>query len=991
LPNDAQKQILMDSLTFAHIDTRQTTIKNAHADTCTWLLESKQYRDWMDANKICEHYGFLWIKGKPGTGKSTLMKFARANARRTMKAHIILSFYFNFRGDVMQRSTTGLYRSLLLQLLQHLPALRNIFDSLELSTSNIGPDHEWDIKSLEALLEQAIQSLEGSSVICFIDALDECGESQARDMVHFFERMSKLAVLNGIRFLVCYSSRHYPHITMHYGLELVLERQEGHAQDIASYVKTELNIGNSTTAQKVKNELEEKASGIFMWVVLVVNRLQFWWDRGQVQVWEKLQNSPNVLQNLYHEILTRNSHGKDEFVLCIQWVLFARQQLSPELLYYVILLGIEPEALTEWDPQEITQDMAERLVLDSSRGLTEVATSTERKVQLIHESVRDFLVTANGLSNVQPDYGSNFQGQSHDRLKDFCVNHINVDFNCPSKNLGDIPKFSTQHAASLHEFAARKSPFLQYAVRNVFYHAEMAEHSGISQKHFLDSFPLVQWIKLDNLFNKQNVCRHTERASLLYVLAELDMACLLRSLLAMNSCLQIEDERYGCPIFAAIATGSQRVIKVCLEVMGASLTVQDLSSKPYENDIEVEPKKHLSSRDFKYSKTRGIFSCAAELGHEALLAHLIKSGKYEIDSRDPRGRSPLWWASFKGHRAVMKLLLNVNIDVDNRDLNNETPLHVAAEQGHASAVQLLLGAGADVNNKNSNNKTPLHVAAEQGYANVVQLLLGAGADVNNKNSNNKTPLHVAAEQGYANVVQLLLGAGANYSTALRAASRNEHKRDVALLVDDSTDVEILQETKQLFDMGHTDIITASHEGSMPPMSAAENRHEPAIEARPRHDFVSEQLAEVRAKKILSDAYHAMTRSINDVQIGLSEEDHHLQDQSISQHVPPTDSGYVSWPTETMDNFPNANTDLDDTKTEYSEAVSVSVSTKSKYISELSDDLLAKVLTNLPDRQTIERLIEVLPEYLKALALRIGCDLQSQRHREIMVFIYKYRQ
>ena len=122
--DENRKRVLLESLRFDQIDARQLTIKNAHAKTCRWLLQKSEYGDWLDPNKLGEHHGFLWIKGKPGTGKSTLMKFVLANARKKMKDMIVISFFFNARGDELEKSTIGMYRSLLLQLLERLPALQ---------------------------------------------------------------------------------------------------------------------------------------------------------------------------------------------------------------------------------------------------------------------------------------------------------------------------------------------------------------------------------------------------------------------------------------------------------------------------------------------------------------------------------------------------------------------------------------------------------------------------------------------------------------------------------------------------------------------------------------------------------------------------------------------------------------------------------------------------------------------------------------------------
>lgn len=136
LLDDEQKRALLDSLRFDQVDARYATIKKAHAKTCKWLLKKPEYLNWLDPNKLDEHHGLLWIKGKPGTGKSTLMKFALDNARKVKKDKIIISFFFNARGGDLEKSTIGMYRSILLQLLVRLPVPQDIFDPLGLATWN---------------------------------------------------------------------------------------------------------------------------------------------------------------------------------------------------------------------------------------------------------------------------------------------------------------------------------------------------------------------------------------------------------------------------------------------------------------------------------------------------------------------------------------------------------------------------------------------------------------------------------------------------------------------------------------------------------------------------------------------------------------------------------------------------------------------------------------------------------------------------------------
>jgi protein SERAC1 len=101
------------------METRQNAIRPALDDTCKWLFQSLEYRKWESREHIAEYSGMLWLKGKPGSGKSTLMKQAvqRAEQNRPCACTIILKFYFNARGLAIERGPLDLYRSLLHQLL----------------------------------------------------------------------------------------------------------------------------------------------------------------------------------------------------------------------------------------------------------------------------------------------------------------------------------------------------------------------------------------------------------------------------------------------------------------------------------------------------------------------------------------------------------------------------------------------------------------------------------------------------------------------------------------------------------------------------------------------------------------------------------------------------------------------------------------------------------------------------------------------------------
>jgi ankyrin repeat protein len=79
---------------------------------------------------------------------------------------------------------------------------------------------------------------------------------------------------------------------------------------------------------------------------------------------------------------------------------------------------------------------------------------------------------------------------------------------------------------------------------------------------------------------------------------------------------------------------------------------------------------------------------------------LVKNGQYP-DLKDNFGRTPLLWAAEKGHKVVVKLLLENGAELETKDENySQTPLSLAAEEGHEAVVKLLLEKVLDVFRQN---------------------------------------------------------------------------------------------------------------------------------------------------------------------------------------------------------------------------------------------------------------------------------------------------
>jgi Cdc6-like AAA superfamily ATPase len=758
---DATKHSLVEKLYFDKIDERLTGLTAAQQGTCRWFLTKPEYISWQDVCQQADHSGFLWIRGNPGTGKSTLMKFlfekAKSNARG-ISSQITLSFFFLARGTIEEKSITGLYRSLLHQLFQKAVELKESLDWMTTDGAMLIQKNGWHEEALKQTLIHAVQKLGSQSVTIFVDALDECNKEQAHGMVFFFEELCNCAKEAQVRLQICFSSRHYPYLDTEKSIKVILEDEIGHTKDIEQYIKSKLRLGKTKQAEPLRSEILEKSSSIFLWVVLVLDILNSEYTDSFIsikKIRERLKDIPPKLADLFEMILTRDGENLERLQVCLKWILFATRPLKPQELYFAIQLDLDKECSGCWDQDDVELDRIKTFVRNSSKGLAEVTRNKASEVQFIHESIRDFLL---GKYEGQWSGASgNFVGHSHEILRNCCLTQLNsisqgIDIPDP------LPRAS--ETAQLRDTISLKFPFLEYSVSNILCHANSAQENTIEQGDFLANFPLQQWILLNNTLIRHNIRRYTKSVSLIYIFAEKNLANLIRVHPRRAFCFDVENERYGAPILAALVTGSYKAIQAFIEVQ-AEIQSQELQihrlCKQYS---ENRNKATNISRNFTFSQERrSVCSYFAEHGDEVILTFFCALGRLDAKSKDRCGRTPLSWVAQNGHEAVVKLLLATErVDADSKDNGGWTPLSWAARGGREAVVKLLLATErVDADSKDNGGRTPLSWAARDGHEAVVKLLLATErVDADSKDNDGRTPLSGAAWDGHEAVVKLLL-------------------------------------------------------------------------------------------------------------------------------------------------------------------------------------------------------------------------------------------
>ncbi|XP_074658945.1 uncharacterized protein LOC141911792 [Tubulanus polymorphus] len=157
------------------------------------------------------------------------------------------------------------------------------------------------------------------------------------------------------------------------------------------------------------------------------------------------------------------------------------------------------------------------------------------------------------------------------------------------------------------------------------------------------------------------------------------------------------------------------------------------------------------------------------------LERLLETG-LNLNSRDNRGITPLYWASGYGNDKTVSYLIRRGADVNYVTSWNSFPLHAAADAGHMTIVKILLERGADVNCRDVNEDTPLHLASMKDLKPVVQYLLDSGADRTICNKKGRTALDEAIIHRSRECVLLLMNALPNRTIDGELVEKNGDRR-----------------------------------------------------------------------------------------------------------------------------------------------------------------------------------------------------------------------
>lgn len=797
---------------------RKENIVSAVDDTCEWLLKNENYARW-----IQDDDGLLWIQGKAGAGKSTLMKYIYEKIHiSTVGAGLRLTFFFHARGTELQKTPLGMFKSLLLQLYKEdstaRTGTRKLFDKNS-EDGMVGVKWDWTEKMLEELFSELIcQISKSKKVTIFADALDEAGEAAANDLVTYLANLyEKVQRSNGI-VKICFSSRHYPILPekVAENQKVVVEHENG--RGIQSFIRQEFEqnlqdggpIKSKKLSLKLEGDIAAKANGVFQWVCLVLPII-FKADREAEplsSIAKILDKLPKDLNDMYRYVLQGLISQKQQTsaLKLFRWVCFAARPLSIEEIRHAMAVVdcLPPPRLYNLkDSSEYVEHGMETRIKALSGGLIEVrAHDLGTVVQVNHQTVRDFLLLEGfeiltGMKTSSSQEQLLFRGSCHDILARSCINYLwteDVQQLPSTKTWDELPTSNTL-------------PLVQYAVAALFWHASNAEQNGFHQTRLLEQFNYrYKQRPFKSVILEQGVFSLWRSAGIIYCLREyfgvlpsagstlLHIASManiqtaVKILLGERAKVGEKDELGQQAIHYAARGGATEVSAILIKKSKSVLNAEDknlitplqIAARYYKSDVlrllitnGAKIKYFDKTNPWKVGGTRFDIEKSIRL----LLEDAAEFNAQSLES-----------AAAIGNVQAVLLLLAEGTDVNAESRGYGYALVAAVHNNHHYVAVTLLQKGAEINAQGGEFGCALAAAAERGSEKMVNILLDAGAEINAKGGKYANALAAAAQKGHEKVVNILLERGAEintpsmvYGNALMAALHNG-KEKVAMLL-----------------------------------------------------------------------------------------------------------------------------------------------------------------------------------------------------------------
>lgn len=379
----------------------------------------KHLLDWLE-NKTSEPF---IVTGKPGSGKSTFMKFVASHKQTRLalsgwagdKKLLVARFYFWSSGSPLQRSQEGLLRCLLYQILSQAPEVIPIACAKRWQAAGNSPrtTEPWTRKEISDAFSVIVNGNPLNLKICFfIDGLDEYGGSDLAngesDLELVYE-LKKLASSPHIK--LCLSSRprtiFQNHLVSDESRHITLQNHT--SKDIERFVQLriervrQLISIDPSDLEELQSMIAESSSGVFLWVVLVVRDLLDGLEPpfSMPELKERLSLLPESLDGFFQRILNKVHRQHRRFTARVLLASIRGNGPDLETVYFLWLLDrtdVYPRKtiMAQYHHSHVNlgswrSDMCLRIQNTCGDFLDTINDTRDPRVVHTHRSVVDFL------------------------------------------------------------------------------------------------------------------------------------------------------------------------------------------------------------------------------------------------------------------------------------------------------------------------------------------------------------------------------------------------------------------------------------------------------------------------------------------------------------------------------------------------------------------------------------------------------------------------
>ncbi|KAF9233918.1 ankyrin repeat-containing domain protein [Melanogaster broomeanus] len=817
----------------------ETTLRQRQEQTCGWLFHVQQFIDWRSSLSQ-----FIWLNGKPGTGKSVLAATVIGELSGSLQGGESLAyFYCDFRNSRCT-SAKEVICSLVVQLLRSASGnWLSLFPELkERMDRDADPPVAQDI--LSDLLIRASGLHQRPMII--IDALDECLD--LADLLDVLVKLNnghiRLLVTSRTELIIKETFTGLPSIGLNDKVKYI-------ENDMRLHVKRQLEARRKlrTLPSDVKDEILDlllrRADGMFRWVQCQLDRLNDCRTDGDIRT--VLDTLPTGLFETYERILSTIEEKEFDGAVAsrtLMWLVVALEPLTLSQLGEALKLELGcPTLNNDIAPMhdiDIMDICGSLLSYDEKSGI----------VVLSHYSVK-----ASICDLCRSEYLS-----SSPPLNNKSLDKYFIDLSAANHQLASI----SIHCIIFHDtiylpMSYHESPrprLLDYALRSGFLHIKHIREGDPSILPLL--FELQNQVSI-NLATYEDVVSPSRRAEhqwlttipalALHLVIRFGPLWLLRQYLDQHELEVIE--RDNALTYAAQFGEVNHVtmlldegldvnkkgtfvyfgdLGLCLPLRAAAMTdknehrgnlitlflergsgiPRDIIHVVLKRTFRAADNASIVRRLIDYGADPNVWKRGNSALHSSLsgFCHLSSDANCDCATVVPMlvgagcntqvlnhdRKSPLHLATRYGHVPAIRFFINIGAALP-RDIIHEATQ--GPESRRRAVIKLLMSAGGDASALTESGDSPLHTLLSTTMdcnpslsgctcLEDAQLFVDAGCTLDVANGAGQTPMHLAVMNGYLSVLRFFMDVGARLPAdtvhaTVKSARWYRGRRDPAML------------------------------------------------------------------------------------------------------------------------------------------------------------------------------------------------------------------